>query len=352
MTMLMRWAGALVAVLGTLAAPQARADAVEDFYKGKQITLIVSYGPGGGYDVYARVLSRYMGKYIPGNPTIIIQNMPGAGSLRGANFIYNAAPKDGTAFGIFARNIPLIGLLQKSNQNVQFDPTKFTWIGSSASFADDAYLLMVRKDAPVKSVEDARKPGGPPIVLGTTAEGASSDAIGVVLREMLGFNIKQVPGYTDGAALNLAFERGEIEARNVGYSSIKPNKPDWVKPGGLGNILVVFGRSTRHADFPNAPTARELAKNDKDRNLIEILEIPYQLSRPFAAPPGVPADRAKALVKAFMDTHKDPGYLEEAKKGNFEVSPIDGAAVLKLIDQIAKTPGEQLKSIEKLVEGG
>jgi tripartite-type tricarboxylate transporter receptor subunit TctC len=343
---------ALLAVTATLAAPQARADAVADFYKGKQINLVVSYGPGGGYDVYARVLARYMGKYIPGNPTIVIQNMPGAGSLRGANFIYNAAPKDGTAFGTFARNIPLIGLLQKTNQNVQFDPLKFTWLGSSASFADDAYLLMVHKNAPVKSVDDARKPGGPPILLGTTAEGASSDAIGVVLREMLGFNIKQIPGYTDGAALNLAFERGEIEGRNVGLSSIRSTKPDWVKPGGIGNVLVVFGRAMRHRDYPNAPTARELARNASDRNLIEILEVPYALSRPFAAPPGVPEDRAKALQKAFMDTHKDPGYLEEAAKGNFDVSPIDGAEVLRLIQVIAKTPEDQLKSIEKLVEGG
>jgi tripartite-type tricarboxylate transporter receptor subunit TctC len=350
--MRMRWAAALLLTVGALGAQQARADAVADFYKGKQLNLIVSYGPGGGYDVYARVLARYMGKYIPGNPTIVIQNMPGAGSLRGANFIYNAAPKDGTAFGTFARNIPLIGLLQKTNQNVQFDPLKFTWLGSSASFADDAYLLMVHKDAPVKSIDDARKPGSPPILLGTTAEGASSDAIGVVLREMLGFNIKQIPGYTDGAALNLAFERGEIEARNVGLSSIRSTKPDWVKPGGIGNVLVVFGRATRHRDYPNAPTARELARSDKDRNLIEILEVPYALSRPFAAPPGIPEDRAKALQKAFMDTHKDPGYLEEAAKGNFDVSPIDGAEVLRLINQIAKTPEDQLKSIEKLVEGG
>ncbi len=347
-----RLCAALGLAVALLAAVPAQADDVADFYKGKRINLIVSYGPGGGYDVYARVLARFMPKYIPGNPSIVIQNMPGAGSLRGANFIYNAAPKDGTAFGTFARNIPLVGLLQKTNQNVQFDPLKFTWLGSSASFADDAYLLMVRKDAAVKSVEEARKPGGPPIVLGTTAEGVSSDAMGVVERDMLGFNVKQVPGYTDGAALNLAFERGEIEARNVGLSSIRSTKPDWVKPGNLGNVLVVFGRATRHRDFPNAPTARELAKNDRDRNLIEILEIPYALSRPFAAPPGVPEDRAKALVKAFMETHKDPGYLEEARKGNFDVSPIDGAEVLRLIKQIADTPDDQLRSIEKLVEGG
>src|SRR5215213_1539649 len=161
--MRMRWAAALLLMIVGLAAPQARADAVEDFYKGKQITLIVSYGPGGGYDVYARVLARFMPKYIPGNPSIVIQNMPGAGSLRGANFIYNAAPKDGTAFGTFARNIPLIGIL-KTNQNVQFEPRKFTWLGSSSSFANDAYLLLVRKDATVKSVEEARRPGGPSII--------------------------------------------------------------------------------------------------------------------------------------------------------------------------------------------
>src|SRR5581483_4904194 len=270
--MLTRCFAALLGI-AALTLPQARAESVADFYKDKRITLTVSYGPGGGYDVYARILARYIGKYIPGNPSIVIQNMPGAGSLKGANYIYNNAPRAGTAFGTFARNIPLLGLL-KTDQNVQFDPIKFTWLGSSASFADDAYILMVRKDAKVKSVDDARRPGGPPIILGTTAEGASSDAIGLVLRDMLGFNIKQIPGYTDGAALNLAFERGEIEARNVGYSSIKSSKPDWVKPNGIARVLVVFGRATRHRDFPDAPTARELARTDKDRALIEILDVP------------------------------------------------------------------------------
>src|SRR3954465_14290913 len=123
-----------------------RADEVADFYKGKRITMIVSYGAGGGYDVYARVLARHLGRHIPGNPTIVVQNMPGAGSLRGTNYLYNVAPKDGTTFGTFARNMPLLGLI-KSNQNVQFDPAKFTWLGSSSSFANDAYLLMLRKDA-------------------------------------------------------------------------------------------------------------------------------------------------------------------------------------------------------------
>jgi tripartite-type tricarboxylate transporter receptor subunit TctC len=329
----------------------AHADDVADFYKGKRVNLIVSYGPGGGYDVYARVLARHMSKHIPGNPPIVVQNMPGAGSLRGTNYIYNVAPKDGTVFGTFARNMPLLGLL-KTGQNVQFDPTKFTWLGSSSSFANDAYVLLVRKDAKVKSVEDARKPGGPPIVLGSTAEGASSDAMGVVLREMLGFNIKLIPGYTDSGVLFLAIERGEIDGRTVGLSAVRSNKPDWLKPDGLARVLVVFGHATRFSDFPDVPTAQELARTPEDRNLIKILEVPYQLSRPYAAPPGVPEDRAKALQAAFLATHKDPAYLAEAEKLSIDVSPVGGDEILKLIDEISKTPPDELKKVEKLIAGG
>jgi tripartite-type tricarboxylate transporter receptor subunit TctC len=336
----------------TLAAlAPAAADPVADFYKGKRITLIVSYGTGGGYDVYGRMLARYMSKYIPGNPSIIVQNMPGAGSLRGANFLYNVAPKDGTAFGIFARNMPLLGLL-KTAQSVQFDPTKFTWLGSSSSYADDAYLLIVRRDAHVKTIEEARQADKSPLVLGSTAEGTSSDAMAILLRELLGFNIKVVSGYTDSGVLFLAIERGEVEGRTVGLSSVRSNHPDWLKPGGLVKPLVVFGRATRHPDFPDVPLARELAKNDQDRKLIEIVDAPYQLSRPFAAPPGVPADRAKALQEAFLATHKDPEYIADAERMHIDVSPIGGADVLKLINGIAATPPDELKKVERLIESG
>jgi tripartite-type tricarboxylate transporter receptor subunit TctC len=347
-----RLTAALVMTFIALAALPVRAEDVAEFYKGKRINMVVGYGTGGGYDVYARVLARYMSRYIPGNPNIVIQNMPGAGSLRGANYIYNVAPKDGTVFGTFARNMALIGQL-KTNQNVQFDPTKFTWLGSSSSLANDAYVLLVRRDAQVKSVEEARRPGGPAIILGSTAEGTSSDAMGILLREWLGFNVKVIPGYTDSGVLYLAIERGEVEGRTVGLSSVRANKPDWLKPGGLGRVLVAFGRATRHPDFPDAPTARELARNDEDRNLIEIIEIPYALSRPYAAPPDVPADRAKALQDAFIATHKDPAYLAEAEKVGIEISPIGAQEVLSLIDRMAKTPADQLKRIEKLIsEGG
>jgi tripartite-type tricarboxylate transporter receptor subunit TctC len=341
------WAAALALGFAALATP-AGADDVADFYRGKTVQLVVGYGPGGGYDVYARVLSRHIGKHIPGNPAIVVQNMPGAGSLRVANYLYSVAPKDGTVFGTFARNIPLMGLL-KTNQNVQFDPRKFTWLGSSSSFQNDAYLLLVRKDAKVKTVEDARRPDGPPIILGSTAEGTSSDAMPVVLRDMLGFNIKQISGYTDSGVLFMAMERNEVEGRTVGLSAVKSNKPDWLKPNGLMHPLVVFGRATRHPDFPGAPTARELAKSDRDRTLIEILEVPYLLSRPYAAPPDVPPARAKALQEAFMAAHKDPAYLEEAAKLDIDVSPIGGRDILQLIDRIADTPPDVLKSVEKLI---
>jgi tripartite-type tricarboxylate transporter receptor subunit TctC len=346
--MLTRLMTAALALSGLMTV-QAKADAVADFYKGKTITMVVSYGPGGGYDIYGRLLAQHMSKHIPGNPTIIINNMPGAGSLKGANYIYNVAPKDGTAFGTFARNIPLLALIDKTDQNVQYDPLKFTWLGSSSSGANDAYVLIARKDAKAKSIEDLRKPGGAPLLLGSTGEGTSSDAMPMVLRDMLGFNIKGISGYTDSSVLYLAMERGEIEGRTTGISSVKSNKPDWLKPDGPMQVLVVMGRATRYPDLPNVPTARELAKTEKDKALIEILELPYSLSRPFAAPPGVPADRAAALQKAFMDTHKDPEYLAAAAKLNVDVSPIDGKEVVRLIEGISKVPPDMMKQVENLI---
>ncbi len=343
--------GAALLLATAVIATAAKADEVAEFYKGKRVNLIVSYGPGGGYDAYARVLARHIGRHIPGNPSIVVQNMPGAGSLRGANYLYNVAPKDGTTFGTFARNMAMLGLL-KTGQKIQFDPTKFTWLGSSSSLANDAYVLITRRDAKVKSVDEARRPGGPPIILGSTAEGTSSDAMGVLLRDWLGFNVKVIPGYTDSGVLFLAIERGEVEGRTAGLSSVRANKPDWLKPNGFARVMVVFGRGTRFPEFPDAPTARELARSVEDRNLIEILEMPYALSRPYAAPPDVPPDRARALQEAFMATHKDPAYLADAEKVGVEISPIDGAEIRKLIDQLAKTPPEQLKRIERLIAAG
>src|SRR5229473_3349975 len=249
---------AVVLVVAALAASQAPAETVEDFYRGKRLTVTVGYGPGGGYDVFARLLARHLGRFIPGNPQILVQNMPGAGSLIAANYLYSVAPKDGTAFGLVARDMPLLGLIG-NNSNVQFDPRKFSWLGSSSSFADDAYVMIVRTDAAVKSIADARRPGGPALLLGGTADGATGGDVPRILQDALGLNIKLILGYRDTAAIFLAMERGEVSGRMTDLSAIRSVRPDWLKPDSGFHLLLQFGRLTRHPDHPDVPTARELA---------------------------------------------------------------------------------------------
>lgn len=341
---------AVLSFISIAASDYAHADATADFYKDKTVRVVVGYGTGGGYDVYARQLARTIGQYIPGNPTVVVQNMPGAGSLRAANYIYSVAPKDGTAIGTFSRNMPLMGLIG-GNKNVQYDPRKFTWLGSSSSYANDAYMMFVRPDTPFRSIEDLRKKGGPTLVLGGTAEGATGNDIPVILRDALGLHLKLVTGYPDGNAIFLAVDRGEVQGRTVGLSAVQSTHAEWLKPGAM-RILLQFGRATRIASYPNVPTARELAKTDADRSLIELAELPYALARPYAAPPGLPPERAAALEHAFLAAHKDPHYLAEAKKLKIDVSPIDGHAVLKAINRIAAAPPKVLAYIGKLLASG
>src|SRR5262245_38425203 len=341
-------ATALTAALAVVpAARLAQADDVAQFFKGKQINLVVGYGPGGGYDIYARVLAHHLGRFIPGNPNIVVQNMPGAGSLRAVNYLYKVAPRDGTVFGLFSRNMPLLGLLG-GNANAQFDPRRFTWLGSSSSFRNDAYILIVRKDAPVKSIDEARRPDLPALVLGGTAEGATGNDVPIILRDTIGLHVKQVVGYPDSTAIFLAIERGEVHGRTVDLSSVKSVKPEWLKPDSGYRVLVQFARATRHPDFPDVPTARELAKDEKARALIEVAELPYIMSRPFAAPPSLPAERAHALQRAFLGVHGDPQYLQDAAKLRIDVSPVPADGVLLAIDRMASSPPELLDYVRKL----
>jgi tripartite-type tricarboxylate transporter receptor subunit TctC len=326
----------------------ARADEVADFYRGRQVNLIVGFGPGGGYDVYARLLARHIGKYIPGNPNVVVQNMPGAGSLRAANYIYTVAPRDGATFGLFARDMVLVALLG-GDANVQFDPREFTWLGSSSSYANDAYLLMLRKDAPVKSIADARRPGGPPMVLGGTAEGSTSDDVPVLLRDLLGLNIRLIAGYRDSGVLFLAVDQNEVQGRTVGLSSMRSAHPQWLAPNSNMRALVQFGRASRLPEFPDVPTARELAPDARSRALIELAELPYFLSRPFAAPPDLPPARAKTLQAAFLAVHKDADYLADAAKLKVDVSPIDSGQAQHAIERLAETAPELREALRKLL---
>src|SRR5262249_30874912 len=213
--------------------------------------------------------------------------------------------------------------------NVRFDPRRLIWLGSSSSYANDAYFLFTRKDAAVKSIADARAAGGAPLVLGGTAEGATGNDVSVILRDALGLNIKIIAGYPDSNALFLAVDRRELDGRFVGLSATASSHPQWLAPQSHMQILLQFARFTRHPHFPDAPTARELAPDTKSRTLIELAELPYRLSRPFATAPGVPEDRAQALQAAFLAVHQDPAFLAEAEKMRVDISPIGARDVLQ-----------------------
>ena len=192
---------------------------------------------------------------------------------------------------------------------------------------------MVRRDAPVKSIEDARRPGRPPLVLGSTAAGTSGSDVPLLLHDTLGLNIRLVAGYPDNGAIFLAVDRGEVNGRTVDLTTMKSLRPDWLKPGGEMRALVQFARATRHPDFADVPTARELADTEASRALIELAEMPYLMARPFVAPPGVPADRAAALQAAFLDVHRDPEFQAEAAQLKIEVDAVGPDAVLAAIDK-------------------
>ncbi len=333
----------------SLAAGSAAADEAADFFRGKTVQVIVGYGPGGGNDVYARLLARHMGRHIPGNPGLVVQNMPGAGSLVAANYLANVAPKDGTAIGTFARNLPLASAVG-ANPNIRFDARKLTWLGSASSYRDDAYILWVRPEAKVRSIAEARKSGGEQLVLAGTSEGDTSYDVPVLLRQVLGLDIKLIGGYRDSNGMFQAVEGKEVDGRLADLSSVSSARAHWLKPGAMLQLLQ-FGRATRHKDFPDVPTARELASSASDRLLIETMEAPFALTRPYAGPAGIPPARAKALQAAFLAVQSDAAYLEEARLLRLDISPIGPAEVDALLKRIAEAP-EALKAEVKKLAGG
>jgi tripartite-type tricarboxylate transporter receptor subunit TctC len=344
--MLERLTAACLACVAAMAS-QANAQTTEEFYRSRPVTLVIGNGPGGGFDVFGRLLARHIGRYIPGNPSVIVQNMPGAGSLVAANHLYNVAPRDGTTFGLIARNMPLLGLLG-NNANVRFDPRKFTWLGSSSNFANDAYVLIVRKDGPTTSLQEALG-GERPLVLGGTADGGTSSDVPKILQDALGLKLKLVVGYRDSAAIYLAMERGEVSGRMNELSSIRSVKPSWLVPGGDYQLLLQYARSTRHPDFADVPTARELAPDEKARALIEFTEAPFTMAWPYAAPPGLPPDRAAALQQAFDAAHRDPRFLAEAKAAGQDASVVGAVELQRKIEDLARAPASMFDHVRRLL---
>lgn len=342
------WVRALIAALAIFAcAGTARAQSLAEFYAKQTVSIISAFNAGGGNDIYCRLIARYLGKYIPGNPTVVVQNMPGAASIRAANYMWQVAPRDGTVIANIQRTVPLHAVL---GQDYKFDIRKFTWIGSSSSFADDAYVLFVRTDAEVKSIEDLRKVGGKPLIVSGTAPGSTAADVPLLLREILGLNFKIVTGYADSPAEIIAIERKEVDGRINTLSSVRAARPQWLKPDSTIRPWLQYARATRLPELADIPTARELARTDEERQLLEISELSYKFGRPFIAPPGIPPDRAKALEEAFLAAHKDPGLLAEAAKLQLDISPVGGEEMFVDLKRYASAPPALLEKIKKILE--
>lgn len=322
--------------LALTAAQTAAAQSVEPFYRGRTITMLVGTAPGGINDISARLVAKYLGRFIPGHPAIVVQNNPGAGGLITANKLYNSVERDGSVLAKFERAVPQQQI--QGDPNAQFDSTKFTWLGSLSSYANDAYFLLVNAKSPVHSVDQLRQPGVS-VSLGSDNSASSNQIFAVIAKEVLGLHVNVIRGYTGAASMFLAMQSGELDGQFVGLSSILSGQRDlWNK--GAFRPLMAFGRTTRHPDFPNVPIGREMTKDPGGLALIEFAELPFFMALPFAAPPGIPADRAMALQSAFMEMARDKDFIAEAGRIGIDMSPVDGNGILKMLATTAATPKE------------
>jgi tripartite-type tricarboxylate transporter receptor subunit TctC len=311
------------------AVQPAAAQSAEDFYRGKQITLVIGLGAGETYDIYARLLARHLSKYIPGEPLIVPKNQPGAGSLNAVNSVYNTASKDGTVIGTGHRFVPLMPLLNMPG--TQFDALKFNYIGSMAR---EVGVCIARKDSGFRSMEDTRTRE---FMVGTTGAGAEMTTFNITMSHMLGAKLKVVRGYLTSTDIDLAIERGELQGRcGVSYGSLRVNKPEWLE-NKFVTILIQLGLA-KHPDLPDVPLLIDLVKNPEDRAALELMLAPSNMARPFFAPPGVPPDRIAILRKAFDAAMKDPALLEEAAKQRLELSPMTGEEMEALLSKLHTLP--------------
>jgi len=318
------------------------------FYQGKTITVIAAASAGSAYDLYARLMAQFMGKHIPGNPNFIVQNMPGAGSIIGTNYLYNVSKPDGLTIGAIQPSIYFNQLLKQ--KEVRYDWVKFTWIGSSDK---SDYLLYMRADLPYKSLADVRKAKEPP-KCGSTGAGTSGSYMPKLLEETLGTKFTIVAGYQGGGEIDLAVERGELHCRAFTIQAYHSREPyhTWRKKS-FARILMQTGQ-TRDPRLADVPTLRELMDehktSDSERRLVPMVLAATDFGRPIVAPPGVPAERTRVLRDAFLKAMKDPDLLTEAKRKNFDITPSTGEELEALARQVMSQPPEVVGRVKTLME--
>jgi len=332
-------AALIVAFIATVAA-SAAGNEVADFYKGKTLQFIIGYPPGGGYDAYARLLVRSLGKHIPGGPTIVINNMPGAASLKAAQFLARIAPKDGLTIGMFNR-----GLMPKSRlepKEVDIDFAKFTWIGSMNS---DVSICTAWGASGVRNLADLRTAH---IVLADTAKNSGAYIYTSLLHNLFPDNTRMMLGYEGSNAIWLAMERGEVDANCNVWAGMKAQKPEWFRDR-KANVLVQFS-PTRHPDLPEVPLISEIVNSQEQKQALEFLVAADVIARPIVGPPGIDLGRAEALRSAFLAATADPELIAAAEQARLELGIVGGVEAAKIAEKISHTPDRVIQQVRELIK--
>jgi tripartite-type tricarboxylate transporter receptor subunit TctC len=330
--------------LATLAiaigATFAHAQTPEQFYKGKTVNIVIGYSAGGGYDTYARLLARHIGRHIPGKPNVVPQNMTGAGSLKAASYLYNAAPKDGTVIGTFARGMAITPLLTGGDQ---FDGTKFFWLGSMTV---DVSLCIASVNSKIKTLADFINV---PSNMGGEGPGSDPDIFALMYKNVFDSKLKLVTGYHGTADMMLAVERNELDGLcGISWSSMKASFSQFIKDKKVN--IIVQAALRKDPDLPDVPLTEELAKTTEQKQILQLLIATQEMARPFAAPPGIPADRAQALRTAFVETMTDPEFLADAKKLNADINPVAADKLDALVKELYKTPRDVVAKAAKATQ--
>jgi len=329
-------------VAGVLAFSVVLPAHAQSFYEGKTITIVTSTGPGGTYDVTARLLARHMPRFIPGKPSMVVQNMPGGGNVLATNFMYTIAPKDGTSIATVHNAMPLHQVL--GGPGVRFDAAKFEWLGSSGA---ENEVILVWHTSEIRTLDDAKKRE---VILGGTGAGSGIVIIPRLMNALLGTRFKIVTGYRSSEDVNLALQRGEIEARAFSLVSITAQRADWLRDKKI--IILVQVGATRAHEIPDIPLVTELATTQEDRQVFKLMSSAASLGRPYLAPPGVPADRLDTLRRAFEATMKDQAFLAEAEKLQLDIDPIGAADITKLVLDTVNAPSAIVAKAKTALESG
>jgi len=330
----------LVAVLTALAVPSAQGQASDRFYAGKTVQFMVGYPPSGAFDAYTRVAARFIGKHIPGNPTVIVQNMPGASSLQFVRYLQDLAPKDGTQFGMFNRGLMPKSVLEPKETGVDF--TKFAWIGSMNSELAVCYMW---ETSGIASIDDMKKRQ---FTLGDTSKNSGGYLYTSILRSFAPENAKLVLGYATTGHIWLAIERREVDGNCTLVTSLESQKPEWLTQKKI-NTLVQFAE-TKHKDLPNVPTIFELLQDQTKKQAINFLIASEVIGRPIIGPPGLREDRLATLRKAFNDMMKDPEFLDNARKAKMDMDPISGENAAVIAAAIQNTPSIAVEVARKFMD--